>query len=196
MQKELRDEEWILAEIAKGNQLAFGKLFNFYRNKVYGYALALLQTESLAEEIVQNVFLKLWLKREELVTITNFGGFLRVIAKNESLNALKKIALEKKNTQVASEHTLTFDFNTENAVQLKETQQILDSAIEGLPPQQKIIYRLCQIEGVKQKDVADQLNISPLTVKAHLRDAVKSIRAYLTAHQNINVYIFFLVFLK
>jgi len=196
MQKELTDEEWILSEIAKGKQLAFGKLFNFYNDKVYGYALAILQSETLAEEVLQNIFLKIWLKREELTLIANFGGFLRVMVKNECLNNLKKIAIEKRNYNEVSQQTSTFDYSTENAIQLRETERILVSAIEKLPPQQKMVYQLCQVEGLKQKDVAAQLQISPLTVKAHLRDAMKSIKTYLYAHQEIKNIALLFIFLK
>ena len=196
MQKELADEKLILAKIANGDQQAFGVLFNFYRNKVYGYALAILQDDTAAEEIVQDVFIKLWIKRKTLLTIENFGGFLRIITRNETLNALKKIASEQKNYQIANQNTSDIDSGTENEIQFRETKKLLDAAIEKLPPQQKLIYNLCHIEGLKQRDVAEKLNLSPLTVKTHLRDAVKSIKNYLMLHDEIKVVPLLLFFLR
>ena len=196
MQKELADEKLILAKIANGDQQAFGSLFNFYRNKVYGYAFAILQVETLAEEIVQDVFIKLWIKRETLINIDNFGGFLRTTVKNDTLNALKKIALTQKSHQIANLDTAEIDLTTENAIQFRETKKLLDTAIENLPPQQKLIYNLCNVEGLKQKDVANQLNISPLTVKSHLRDAVKAIKNYLSSHDEVMAVPLLLFFLK
>lgn len=196
MQKELADEKLILAKIAKGDQQAFGILFNFYRNKVYGYALTILQEDTAAEEIVQDVFIKLWIKRKTLLTIENFGGFLRIITRNETLNALKKIASEQKNYQIANQNTSDIDSGTENEIQFRETKKLLDAAIEKLPPQQKLIYNLCHIEGLKQRDVAEKLSLSPLTVKTHLRDAVKSIKNYLILHDEIKAVPLLLFFLR
>jgi RNA polymerase sigma-70 factor (family 1) len=196
MQKEPADEKLILARTAKGDQQAFGVLFNFYKNKVYGYALAILQTNSAAEEIVQDVFIKLWIRRQHLATIDNFGGFLRTIAKNETLNALKKIAVEQKNYQLANQTNTDIDSATENEIQFRETKKLLDEAINKLPPQQKLIYNLCHMEGLKQKDVAEKLSLSPLTVKTHLRDAVKSIKNYLIIHDEIKAVPLLLFFLK
>lgn len=192
----MADEKLILAKIANGDQLAFANLFHFYRNKVYGYALKILQSESSAQEIVQEVFIKLWLKRDQLSTIENFGGFLRIIVRNDTLNALKKIAVEHKNYSLAHLNKTEVDTGTENSIQYRETKKLLDDAIEKLPPQQKLVYKLCHVDGIKQKEVATQLNISPLTVKVHLREAVKSIRLYLDAHNEIKVLGILLLFLK
>lgn len=196
MQKELADEKLILAKIANGDQQAFGSLFNFYRNKVYGYAYAILQVDNSAEEIVQDVFIKLWIKRNTLTSIDNFGGFLRTTVKNETLNALKKIALIQKSHQIAYSDNTEIDLSTENTIQFRETRKLLDTAIEKLPPQQKLIYNLCHVEGLKQKDVANQLNITPLTVKTHLRDAVKAIKNYLSTHDEVIAAPLLLFFLK
>lgn len=89
------EEKNILASIACGNTLAFSAFFKFYSNKIYGYALSILQSEDAAEEILQNVFIKIWLRRDQLEKVDNFGGFLRVLARNETLNALKQITTTK-----------------------------------------------------------------------------------------------------
>jgi len=196
MQKELTDEKLILDKISGGDQQAFGSLFNFYKNKVYGYALSILQSEIQAEEIVQDVFIKLWIKRAQMSDIDNFGGFLRTLVKNDTLNALKKIANEQKQHQIIQLEHSDIDFGTEDSIQFKETKQILALAIEKLPPQQKLVYNLCNVEGLKQKDVAEKLNISTSTVKTHLRDAVKSIKFYLNNHDEMKIAPLLLFLLK
>ncbi|WP_443938523.1 RNA polymerase sigma factor [Pedobacter sp. MW01-1-1] len=196
MQKDLADEKILLAKIAAGNQQAFATLFNFYKNRVLGYAFAILQEEELAEEIVQEVFIKIWLGRKTLGEIANFGAFLRISTRNLTLNALKKIALEhKKYQEVKREHS-DADLSTENAIQYREIQRLVDVAIEKLSPQQKIVYKMCKIDNLKQKDVAEKLGISLHTVKAHLRDAVKIIKTNVDWSGEINAIAFFLFFLK
>ena len=196
MEKDMAEEKLLLAKIASGDQHAFALLYNSYKNKVYGYALQILQSESLAEEIVQETFIKLWLKRETLGRVANFGGFLRTIVRNDTLNALKKIALEHKSYHVIHLDKTELDSATENAIEYRETKRLLESAIEKLPNQQKTVYNLCHIEGLKQKDVAAQLNISPLTVKVHLREAIKSIRIHLDTHGGIKAMALLLFILK
>lgn len=196
MQKDIAEEKIILTKISRGDSNAFAVLFNFYRNKVYGYAIAILKSEKSAEEIVQNVFIKIWLKREDLSSVDNFGAYLRTISRNETLNALKHIATTHKHEQLIIRHSTELDLDTENTIQYRETKQLLDSAIQKLPAQQKLVYTLCHIEGVKQKDVAEKLNISPLTVKVHLREAVKSIRHYLEMHDGIRIVPLLLYLLK
>ena len=99
-------------------------------------------------------------------------------------------------TQIANLGATEIDLSTENAIQFRETKKLLDAAIEKLPPQQKLVYNLCNIEGLKQKDVANQLNISPSTVKTHLRDAVKAIKNYLSTHDEVIAAPLLLFFLK
>ncbi len=196
MQKAMEEEKIVLTSIACGDTLAFSALFEFYSKKVYGYALSVLQSEHAAEEIVQDVFLKLWLKREYLTEVENFGGFLRVLARNETFTVLKQIATTKKLHHAAGIHLTELTSDTENTVEFRETSKILEAAIQKLPPQQKLVYSLCKLEGLKHKDVAERLNISPLTVKTHLQEAVKSIRKYLTMYHQIRLLIFLFLFLK
>jgi RNA polymerase sigma-70 factor (family 1) len=196
MEMEMAEEKLILDKIARGDQQAFGILYHFYKNKVYGYAIRILASEVLAQEIVQETFIKLWLKRENLQQVANFGAFLRTIVINDTLNALKKIALQQKNYNLIHLSTTESDTATEASIQYNETRRILDSAIQKLPKQQQLIYKLCHIEGLKQKDVAKQLNISPLTVKSHLRDAIKTLREHLKANNSINAMAILLFILK
>lgn len=192
----MAEEKLMLAKVASGDQHAFALLYNSNKNKVYGYALQILQSESLAEEIVQETFIKLWIKRENLQRIDNFGGFLRTIVRNDTLNALKKIALQHKNYTLIRQEKTEEDSATENSIQYRETKRLLESAIEKLPNQQKLVYNLCHVEGLKQKDVANRLNISPLTVKVHLREAIKSIRINLDTQGGIKAMALLLFILK
>jgi len=87
--RESEIDQVLLARIASGDHHAFRVLFDLYHNKVYGYAYRFLRSEAQSKEIVQEVFIKIWLRRAELNSINNFGGYLRVVSKNLTLNALK-----------------------------------------------------------------------------------------------------------
>lgn len=183
------DEEFLLAEIATGNPRAFRVLFDMHHNKVYRYSLRFLRNETLAEEIVQEVFMNIWLKKERLRDVENFGGYLRVVTKNQTLNALKKIALDFKTSIEGRAGWTEVDNYTERSILLKDTQALLQEAIDQLPKQQKLVYKLCHIDGLKQKQAAEILNISPLTVKAHLRQATKTVRQFMTERTELRVFL-------
>lgn len=191
MEREIpRDDEMLLAEIARGDHHAFRMLFDRYQHRVYSYSIKFLRSEALAEEIVQEVFIKIWLGRAQLGDIGNFGGYLRVVTKNTTLNALKKLALDFKLNNIQPNNWTEADHYTEQQIQLKETHTLLSEALLKLPKQQRLVYQMCQIDGMKQKEVAKQLNISPLTVKAHLREANKTIRFIMGTHSNLAVLLF------
>lgn len=188
--KVLRDEEILLAEIAGGDHRAFRKLFDQYHHKVYSYSFRFLRSETLAQEIVQEVFINIWLSRAKMTQINNFGGYLRVTTKNLTLNALKKIALDFKVNNRQINNWTEVDNHTAHNIELKETRALLNEAILKLPKQQRLIYQMCHIDGVKHKDAAEQLNISPLTVKAHLRDATKTVRIFMGDRADLSVLLF------
>lgn len=183
-------DEVLLAKIASGDHHAFRILFNRYHHKVYSYSLRFLRSETGAEEIVQEVFITLWLGRDKIVQIKNFGGYLRVATKNRTLNALKKIALDFKVNNAGVQEWTEVNNDTEEAIQLKETRELLNEAIQKLPKQQRLVYQMCHIDGVKQKEVAEKLNISPRTVKVHLREATKTIRSFMGNRTELSVLLF------
>lgn len=173
------DDRFLLAAVSGGDQLAFRKLFDAYRNKVFTYGVRYLKSREQAEEIVQNVFLKIWLKRERLTEIKNFGGYLRTVTNNLTLDALKKRAQEYKFKTEGLQQWADSDNATEEAIILKDTAEYISLALDKLPKQQRLVYQMCYIDGLKQKEVAEKLGISPLTVKVHLREAIKGLRKLL-----------------
>lgn len=174
--KELAEEKVLLMKIAKDDEIAFGRLFDHYRNRVYTYAFRYLKSKELAEEIVQEVFIKIWRKRSELREVSNFGGYLRAVSVNRTLDALKKIKLDQVSNTLSLSGWTEADHESEANIILKDTQDYIHVAISKLPKQQRQVYQMCHVLGMKQKEVADQLNISPNTVKVHLREAVKNMK--------------------
>lgn len=183
--KDLHNEKDLLIKIAQGNQHAFRIIFDRYHNKVFGYSIKLLRSESAAEEVVQDVFLKIWVNRANISEIENFGGYLRTVARNHALNALKRIARETVAFALKNQDWTDADPGTENYIHYKDTQQILTRALDALPPQQKLVYSMCKVEGMKQDEVAQKLSISPLTVKAHLRQAAQSVKSFILMHTDV-----------
>jgi len=191
--KEIYNEESLLIRITEGDSNAFNILFHQNKNKVYTYAIKVLQSELYAEEVVQDVFMKIWINREALLGIDNFGGYLRIMTRNHALTALKKIALENQINSSKFKNWSEAHSDTENNITFRETRVILDKAIDHLTPQQKVIYTLCHEQGLKYNEVAQKLNISPLTVKTHMGNALQSIRRFLLKNADIASLIVFIM---
>jgi RNA polymerase sigma-70 factor (ECF subfamily) len=185
---ELQDKESILHLLSQGSEYAFTQIFDHYRGAVYGTAFKFLKSQEAAEEIVQDIFLKLWMKRSELPSIQNFNGFLFTSARNAILDKLRKTANEKTAQQVLSKQQ-SFTDNTDHRVQDNQYQQILEQAIDNLSPQQKEVFRLAKMEGYSYKEIADHLGISVLTVKVHMNKALASLREYLKGHMGALIFI-------
>jgi RNA polymerase sigma-70 factor (family 1) len=177
--KELHNEKHLLLQIADGSHTAFRTLFDAYYNKVYSYAFKVVQSAALAEEAVQEVFMKIWINREQLGQIDNFGGYVRIMARNQTLQILKRLALEAHCHSIKNIDWTELHKETESYINYNDTKRLLDKAVNTLPPQQRLIYTMCQIDGMRHKEVASRLSISHLTVKAHLRQAVHTVKSLL-----------------
>ena len=174
----LHNEKELLELIAKGDEYAFAKLFAHYRDKIYSVAFKLTKSDVIAEEIVQDVFLKIWLMRSNLIEIQNFGAYLFIVTRNDVYKVLKGIARNYKNTLLKDNDQSFANNETIDLVMEKEYQGLLQRAVDRLPNQQKQVYYLVKEQGLKRDEVAHQLNIQPETVKFHLAQAMKNIRAF------------------
>lgn len=179
------NEQSVLIKIAAGDHQAFREVYDFYYQSIYKYALHLLKSESLAEEIIQETFLKIWINRIRLPEILNLESYLVTIARNRSLDILRQSALRYRKDQTLKN---TFEFSTnetEEQIILKDTRLILSEAIAQLPPQQKQVYDLCKQQGLKYDEVAKIMNLSPLTVQSYMKIALRAIREYMDKNTDI-----------
>lgn len=178
------DDETLLANMGKGDKSAFSALYNRYRHKVYAYAIRIIKSNELAEDILHELFLKLWLNKSA-AAIGNLDAYLQVAARNLALNVLRKQKLEDLYKQhVRNDEQVYIADTTAEHVHGRETASLIDTAKKMLPPQQRMVYELCKEKGLKYEEVADQLAISKLTVKTHMQLALRSLKAYLAVHTN------------
>ena len=174
----LHNETELIAEAACGNEKAFAALFYGYRDKVYAAAMRLTHSTFLSEEVVQDIFLKLWINREKLPEIQDFEDYVFIMTRNHVFSAMKKMARQQ---QLVDDMQLKMPFSedsTYNLIMDQEIEEILHQAVELLPAQQKQIYLLSKEQEMKRDEIAKMLRISSETVKTHLARALRHIRAY------------------
>ena len=170
----------IIRHISESDPRAFRELFDHYSPKVYGFALKITRSESIAEEMVQEVFMKIWQNRRDLRSVEYFPAYLFTVTKNFSLNVLKRLATEEKAKRSFAEDLHVVHSDTEETVIYRDYHNILSRAIDCLPPQQKLVYSLCRGEGLKYEEVAEKLRISRFTVKTHMQQALRNIKSHFT----------------
>lgn len=181
---ELHTENNLFRAIANGDEKAFETLFNQYRNKVYTIAWKITGSEAVAEEIVLDVFLKVWLKREQLPELEYFTAWLFTITRNRVFKTLKQLAQQATSHAISDqeEWLLPPVASSSELLQEKEYRQILHDAVSRLSPQQQKVYQLIKEHGMKREEAAKVLNLSPETVKRHLAEAMHFIRTYCSYH--------------
>lgn len=181
MDKTLREKDW-LRQIAEGDEMAFKALFDAYWDHIYTVAICLTKSVLLAEDMVQEIFLKIWLKREQLIAVEQFENYLFIVARNHIYNALKKEHLELRLRQPVLEWFEGHRESPEQQLLFKESSQLIQQAIARLTPQQQTIYKMTREQGLSHDQVASMLNISSNTVRNHIVNSLKIMREYLRDH--------------
>jgi RNA polymerase sigma-70 factor (family 1) len=167
----------LATRLIAGDARAFDSLYNLYYEAVFNNALGILKDHAAAEDIVQDVFLALWVKRNTL-NPENIAGWLFVTGSNKSLNYLRKRLREKLNLQTVD--PLPDIAYIETDFELADRQiQLLRKAIDAMPPQRKRVFELCKLKGSSYEETALELNISKNTVKTHMSTALDSIKRYM-----------------
>lgn len=161
----------------------FNSLFQEYEGKLFLFVIKVLHSEELARDLVQDVFLKLWTIRDQLPDMDNAGAYLYRMAENRVYDYLRAAAsradLRNQLWEQMQQHTQeTPAFNLE----VKEYDQVIRRAIDQLPEQRRAIYLMNKQEGMKYKEIASELNISPHTVRNQLTEAFRQIGAYVKKH--------------
>jgi RNA polymerase sigma-70 factor (ECF subfamily) len=172
------NEKLLIEALVNGNEIVFRSIYDIYRNRIYSYALRLTNSKVLAEDILQEVFIKVWLNKEKLAEVNNFSAWLYAIARNSIFDALKVLAKEKLSQEIL-EKELIFESEIADAELLDaENDRLFKLAIEQLTPQQKEVFCLSRFEQLTQKEIAEKMGLSLNTVKSHMVSALKVIRFF------------------
>jgi RNA polymerase sigma-70 factor (ECF subfamily) len=182
---ETTDDRSLTLQVAEGSQEAFKILFNKYFDRIYGVAYSLTKSPVVAEDMTQDIFLKIWVKREMLTTIQKFDAFLFRVARNHILNELRNKVKEQEFTEYLVNFFRETCDNPQQHLIFLELEKVVEEAIEKLPPQQRQIYKLSREEGLSQEEISAKLQISVNTIKQHMNRALKFIRHYYLCYYRI-----------
>jgi len=171
------DEKALLIELKRGDKIAFKQLYEVYSGKLASKLIYLLKSEELAQDILQDVFLKIWINREMIDTELSFGAFLYKIATNLSKNVIRKNVYDQlMRDEVGKEEVYHPMEEDEDAEQAKA---ILDQAMDQLTERQREVYTLHKLEGLSYQEISEKLNISLSAINHHIQKANKQLKAVL-----------------
>lgn len=172
----------LLKQISNGDREAFNALFRIRYESLVRFAKTLLKESGQAEEIVSDVFVWIWMNRTSLSSVSNPDVYLFTAVKNKSLNALRNNAkiesldeYQEINISVASD-------NPHTNMERDELSKKLNSVIENLPEQQRIIFRMIKENGLTAKQTAEILQLSTRTVETHIYKAIKRLEEEITEY--------------
>ena len=177
-QKYSQDEAQALVKALKGgNQLAFSIVYKMYAAQTFSLAFKYLLNKELAEDAVQNLFLKLWLKKEEIDETKPINRYLFTMLKNDLLNTLRD---SKKNIYLLEDclsMVLELEDNSQNENLKQEQMNIIQQALEQLSPQRRKVFEMKVSGKYSNQEIADKLNLSINTIKFQYSQSLKQIRS-------------------
>lgn len=172
------EDRKLLVRVAGGDELAFRKLYADWQPRLSTFIFQITKSKEITAEIVQDVFLKIWMTRENLEQVDNFKAYLFVVSRNQALNAFRKAVNEWRRFETVNDMSQMEP--KANAEAEDPYLSLIDAAIDQLSSRQKEVYLLHRHQKLSYQEIADQLGIGKESVKTHIELAVKSIKRYLS----------------
>jgi RNA polymerase sigma-70 factor, ECF subfamily len=183
----LYNDEELMKEIKADNMFAFDFIYKKYSKRLYRFGFSILKSQEETENLIQDVFLRLWETRNKIEKDSSIKSYIFTITYHSAISIVRKKAKESKfieylrSIQEMNEEPLNVE------LEYNELTNKLDDIINGLPPRQKEVYILHSVEGLKYIEIAERLNISVNTIENHMSRALKTIREKLDIYSMIAI---------
>jgi RNA polymerase sigma-70 factor (ECF subfamily) len=172
------EESRLISLLNEDSEYAFQLIYDKHRNRIYQTALKFLKSPIIAQDVVQDVFMKFWFERHHIDASKPVEAWLYMVAKNNILNKLRKIANDWKAIDMLSHSILRSESNTESKLNEGELKRHLEAVVSNLPFQQKQVFIMSRFEKLTYIQIGKKMGISPLTVKTHLSRALHTIKKH------------------
>ena len=188
------DEKELLLLLKHGHEAAFEEIYKLYSSRLFGNIYKMVKSQSTAQEILQEVFIKVWNNRTDIDSERSFRSYLFRIAKNKVYDFFRNASRDKKMQScklvIAAEHHETI----EELLLRKENNAVIHKAINSLSPQRQQVFRLCKLDEKSYAEVSCELGISVSTISDHIVKATKTLRKYLLEHMDLTIILICLFF--
>jgi len=188
------DEELrkLLLGLIDGSESAFNALYALYSKPLYRKILQVVKDGAVAEELLQDLFLKLWQKRNTINPDLSFNAYVYTIVNNLVYDYLRKVSHDKRLIARLILDSVDHYLHSEEQLSAKETSKAIQEAISKLTQQQQQVFTLCKIEGKSYEEAGRILGISTATVNSHIVNSKRYIKAYLEKNLELTLTIIIL----
>lgn len=170
------NDEYLLSLLQKGNRRAFTEIYNRYWKKLFTVAANKLHNLADAEELVQDIFLDIWNRRETLSITSSLSAYLAVAVKYKVIDRMAKKAQQIRYRNYAAQHLSVAASPIEDLLNFEELQVRLQKATADLPAKCRLVFELSRNHDFSQKQIAAELGIAEKTVESHLGKALRTLR--------------------
>ena len=171
-------EKSLLLQLKNGDERAFEILYNSYKFRIAGNLFKLLKSDDLVKETLQELFFKIWEVRTQIDPEKSFKSYLFRIAENLVYDYFRKAAKDKRLLAKIVDSSSELYFHIEEEIVNKEQFQKLQQAIDLMPPQRKIVFTLCKLEGKSYKEVENIMGINAKTISSHMLQANRFLKIH------------------
>lgn len=175
----VRDIEVIINRLKRDEKSALDDLFGYYYPRLFHFSRSILKIETEIDDILQEVFVKLWLNRQKIANVETFNSYIFTITKNEVLNLIRTNIRNNSFKNELFQRSVADEFQIQSQLEFKEVKSGIDQVVSQLPEKRRQIFILSRTEGFSNKEIAQQLNISEKTVEDHITHAIKKIKTSL-----------------
>lgn len=195
--KKNASEKELLCKVSTGDQEAFSILFDRYYIPTRNYIFKVTESQDVTEELIQEIFIKVWEKKELLPSVENFKSYLFILSRNKTLNHLRDLARTKTNQLYWLQYHTEDNYRIDSTDIEDEYHSIITHAISSLPPQQQKVYHLSRYKHLKHEEIASLMGLSKETVKKHMQHALAFLKEQVKTKAkeivaNFTLFVFFL----
>lgn len=185
-QEKIERNHVLVSQLRKGNRLAFHELYRSYHQDIYAYSISLLKSKPLAEDLLQEVFIIIWEKRDQLDPDLSFRSYIFTITRNLAFKALAKAVTQAKlKDEVFYKSQSRKTSATDDSLLEGNYQKLKQRALENLTPRCRQVFEMSREDGQSYKEISEKLGISENTVKNQISAALADIRVFLEKHGDI-----------
>lgn len=182
-----KTDKYLVTLLTQNDESAFCELYVRYKDKLHYFCLYLLKSKEEANDIVQEIFIRIWESRSFINPDLSFSSFLYTMARNRIMNYFRDMDIDIKVKEIIASQKITTEETAESQIIYTEYQEILRTAIEQLPTQRQRIFNMSRIENMSHKEIAAELNISVNTVQEHISEALKFIKIYFNKNADLTM---------
>lgn len=184
--------EEIIRRLKRDDKSAMDELFQYYYPRLYHFSRSILKIENEIDDILQDVFVKIWLNRHKISNAETFNSYIFTITKNEVLNFLRSKMRDQNFKDELLLRSVAEEYQSQNLVEFNEIKAGIDKIVAGLPEKRRQVFILSRTEGLSNKEIAQQMNISEKTVEDHITHAIKHLKRAMKDMGIVSILYFYL----